>query len=212
MGSTVTRSRVASALLDGPGRRFDVRCVPAADADFVAAVHEAVAAVDPAISDPAPGVELLLRARFPRASVVARDLIAGYSPDVTWYALREGRRPGDAPRRILIVDDDSELAGVIADELEEGQFEVRFATDGAAALALLATWTPSLILLDLMMPLMSGDDFAERYSRLPPPHAPLVVVSGAGDAASRAERMHARSVVSKPFDLEALTRLVDRYA
>lgn len=192
--------------------RFDVLCVPAADADFVAAVHEAVAAIDPAISDPGSGVEQLLRTRFPHASLVARDLIAGYGSEVIWYALRDGRRPGDAPRRILIIDDDAELAGVIGDQLEESQFEVRFATDGAAALALLATWTPSLILLDLLMPLMSGDDFAERYSRLPPPHAPLVVVSGAGDAASRAERMEARSVVSKPFDLDVLTRLVDRYA
>jgi CheY-like chemotaxis protein len=59
---------------------------------------------------------------------------------------------------------------------------------------------------------MSGEEFAERYREMPPPRAPLVVVSVAQDAPVRALRIEARLVVPKPFDLGLLAHLVDTYA
>jgi hypothetical protein len=51
------------------------------------------------------------------------------------------------------------------------------------------------------------DPVALSNRELPQPHAPVVVGSGAPDASSRADRMEARSVVSKPFDLDVLTQV-----
>ncbi|HET7677699.1 MAG TPA: response regulator [Candidatus Limnocylindrales bacterium] len=162
--------------------------------------------------DPPTAVEAALRAAYPDARLIKRDPLAGFDAEGGWYALRGGVRTRDAVRRILVVDDDPATADVISAALEGRPFEVRCAPDGQAALALIAEWPPSLVLLDLTMPRMSGDEFGDRYRELPAPRAPLVVVSVARDAPMRALRIEARSVVPKPFDLEQLVHLVDRYA
>lgn len=208
----VTRHRYASAPATDAEYGFDVLCVPRLDAAFAAAVDQALAALRRDETDPTTAVEQILRTRYPQVSFVVRDPIAGFGMRATSYVFRDGRRVHDDPRRILIVDDDPEIPNVIVEALEDGRFDVRSAGDGASALALIAIWAPSLILLDLSMPVMSGEEFAAQYRELPPPHAPIIVVSGADDAASRADRMGARSLVPKPFDLDALTHLVDLYA
>ncbi len=208
MDSTLSLERPGSTPNNDPAISRHVVCLPAADSEFRSAVGAAIAT----LSDSAGVRELeeLLRACYPDARVAIRDGLAGFGADVLWYAVRDGQ-PMRSQRRILIIDDDPAIADIIAESLEL-RFEVRSARDGSEALELLAGWTPNLILLDLSMPSMGGEEFAERYRRLPPPKAPLVVVSGAVDAAGRAEQMDARSVVTKPFDLEALAQLVDRYA
>lgn len=212
METAATRLRRARERTTDAVDGCDVLCIPRLDAAFAAAVPEATAALSADEADPTTAVEQILRTRYPQVSFIVRDSIAGFSTRPTSYAFRDGRRVQDDPRRILIIDDDPDLLDIIAEALEAGRFDIRSAGDGASALALIPTWALNLILLDLSMPLMSGDDFAARYRRLPPPRAPIIVVSGADDAALRAERMVARSVVGKPFDLASLTRMVDRYA
>ena len=86
------------------------------------------------------------------------------------------------------------------------------ADNGEAALELIQLWPPDLILVDLEMPFMTGEEFAERYRATASPQAPLVVISGAREAMARGAEMGARSVIGKPFDLDLLVNLVDRYA
>lgn len=212
MGSTVTAPNGQAVPPLRRERRHDVLCVPSSDAEFRSAVHAAVEAVSPT-SDVVPAaVESILHTCYPNATLVARNELASYDPAPTWYAMRDGRPSRDPRRRILIVDDDSSLADLLVHAFEDDRFAVHSAPDGAAALAVVADWPPDLIILDLGMPVMNGEEFARQYRELPPPHAPIVVVSGAFDAPAQSARIAARSVMGKPLDLDLLIRLVDRYA
>ncbi len=206
---TLKPERSVSARNRGVASSRNVMCLPAEDHEFRSTVGAALATLDEFLET--RELEAILRGSYPNAKVVARDGLAEFGAEASWYAFRDGR-PIRAQRRILIIDDDPAIADVIAESLDGVRFEVRSARDGLQALELLAGFTPDLILLDLAMPSMDGEEFAEQYRRLPPPKAPLIILSGAHDAAGRAEQMDARSVLTKPFDLEALTRLVDRYA
>src|SRR6476659_8451095 len=62
-------------------------------------------------------------------------------------------------RTVLVVEDDRELAGVLADALSEYGYRVECAHDGAVALARLESERPAAIILDLLMPEMGGLGF-----------------------------------------------------
>src|SRR6476659_4747554 len=101
---------------------------------------------------------------------------------------------------ILVVEDDLELRKVVCDVLETAGYSTCTAGNGRDALDLLITGglTPSLILLDLRMPVMDGWEFARVarcYTRLA--HIPIVVVS----TPSTGYRWHPEvtGVLAKPF-------------
>jgi two-component system chemotaxis response regulator CheY len=74
--------------------------------------------------------------------------------------------------------------------------------------------TPGLIVLDMRMPVMNGWEFARRYRARPGPHAPIICVTAAPDAAAVAARgaqIGAVASLSKPFDLEELLAVVRRH-
>jgi len=190
----------------------EVLCVPARDVDFRTAVHEVVRGTDPSGPSWPNMVQEMLRPRFPRVTVVPADALGSLRKRKRWYVLRNGERGPVTSRKILVVDDDPSLRSILSEALEDPRFDVRAAADGPSALELIELWPPDLILVDLGLPLMSGEEFAEQYRAMVPHPAPLVVVSGARDATERATRMGARSVVVKPFDLDFLVTLVDRYA
>jgi CheY-like chemotaxis protein len=118
----------------------------------------------------------------------------------------------DAEKCILIVDDDVDIRETIRDVLEDEGYRVIVASDGANALGLLRRGVvPRLILLDLMMPVMNGWEFREELQRDPALSAiPIVVLTGDGSAAAKAEALHAASYVRKPVDLEPLLACIAR--
>jgi two-component system, chemotaxis family, chemotaxis protein CheY len=123
--------------------------------------------------------------------------------------------PPSGARPILVVDDDAALRRIVFALLTEEGYSVMEAPDGAAALARAREVTPGLILLDMRMPVMNGWEFARRYRAQPPPHAPIICVTAAADAAAVAARgaqIGAVASLSKPFDLDDLLALVERYA
>lgn len=115
---------------------------------------------------------------------------------------------------ILVVDDDAGIRELITDTLSDEGYAVVTAPDGAAALVMLDEWQPSLILLDLLMPLMDGDEFLRRYHERPGAHVPVVVfsASGPGRIARAAAQVEADAFLAKPFDLDDLLGLVTRFA
>src|SRR5919108_3806175 len=120
---------------------------------------------------------------------------------------------GDRRPCVLVIADDQVLGGVLAPALEQAGYAVTTAPDGRAALRLLAERgrdPPTVILLHLRAPVVDGWAFAAAYRRLPVPHAPIVVVSGARDAAEHAARLYAQDVLSKPVDLDSLLERVER--
>jgi CheY-like chemotaxis protein len=121
-----------------------------------------------------------------------------------------GRRQAAVARRVLVVDDDAAIRQFIQMALEGNGYEVTTAEDGKEALDSLRDAPPRVILLDMRMPVMDGWAFTRAYRLTPPPHAPIVVLTAARDAAEYAGDVDADAFLAKPFNLRELLGLVDR--
>jgi len=123
-------------------------------------------------------------------------------------AAGESKRVGTSSF-VLTVDDDPDLLEVTSFVIEQEGMAVETARNGEEALALLRTGRlPSLVLLDLMMPVMNGWEFLNEVAKEPPfRQIPIVVVT----AADHVQVTGAVEVLSKPMDLTALLRVVERY-
>ena len=115
-------------------------------------------------------------------------------------------------RPILVVDDDEIILSTLALCLEDEGYAVVAASNGKEALQRVEREHPRLILLDMKMPVMDGWAFAAAYRERPGPHAPIIVMTAARDARSRAAEIAADGCLAKPFDLDRLLDLVRRYA
>src|SRR5918911_3668350 len=115
------------------------------------------------------------------------------------------------PGPILIVDDDESIRSFVELALDAEGYEVSTAPNGAVALDVAGRQQPDLILLDMRMPVMDGWAFARAYRSQPGPHAPIVVITAARDASARAAEINADAHLGKPFDLDELLGIVERY-
>jgi two-component system response regulator MprA len=106
-------------------------------------------------------------------------------------------------RRVLVVDDEPQVRATVSEALSLEGYDVSEATNGAEALALLATAPPEAIVLDLWMPVMDGWAF-RRAQLASHPHIPVVVVSALDLSSERLEELRADAVIGKPFDLDML--------
>jgi len=118
------------------------------------------------------------------------------------------------PRRtVLVVDDDPDIVEVVSFLLGLHAVPVVVARDGVEALERLRESNDvGLVLLDLMMPRMSGADVLRAVRRDPAlARTPIVVMSGNRDAAATATELGADDCLLKPVELDDLTRTVARY-
>lgn len=104
---------------------------------------------------------------------------------------------------MLVVEDDHELRGLIRSALADAGYVAVEAADGAAALVACAEHDPDVILLDLALPLLGGQDFADAYRRRLG-RAKIIVTSGATTGGEASARIRAAMFLSKPFGLEEL--------
>ncbi len=109
---------------------------------------------------------------------------------------------------MLVVEDDAGLRDLLVTFLGCEGYDVRAAKDGGAALHAVAQWSPDVIVLDRRMAGMDGEEFARIYRALPPPHAPIVLLTGYVQPEAAGERVGAAAVVVKPFDLDELLATV----
>ncbi len=103
---------------------------------------------------------------------------------------------------VLVVDDDADIRGVVAFKLTRAGFEVREATDGEAGLAAAITTRPELVLLDWMMPRLSGLEVCRAIRDEPALAATRVIMLTARAQASdvrRALEAGASDFIAKPF-------------
>jgi len=117
-----------------------------------------------------------------------------------------------AQARILVVDDDTSIRSFVEMALDSVGYAVSTAINGAQALEVTDQVQPDLILLDMRMPVMDGWTFAREYRAASGPHAPIVVLTAARDAADRAAQIDAEGYLGKPFDLDDLLRVVAQHA
>jgi DNA-binding NtrC family response regulator len=110
-----------------------------------------------------------------------------------------------APRRVLIADDDRDLAESLADVLELKGFEVGIAFNGDAAMECYRAQPTDLALLDVRMPGKDGIACCLELRALDPTMRVVLMTGYAADPAmQRAHTSGAAAVIEKPFDLEAV--------
>jgi CheY-like chemotaxis protein len=114
--------------------------------------------------------------------------------------------------RVLIVEDDAQIADVLQDTLSEEGWDSRCAANGSEGLAILEHWTPHVIILDLMMPVMNGRSFrtAQRELERHLADVPVIVLTGARDGHRLAEEVGASAFIAKPFELDDVLSTVTR--
>ncbi len=111
---------------------------------------------------------------------------------------------------ILVVDDDAEIRSLVVEILRLEGYRVESAGDGAEALRVLERYSPSVILLDMRMPVLNGWQFADAM-RKQGLQSKLVVMSAGRDTASWAAEIGADGVLTKPFALDDLLTTVATY-
>jgi CheY-like chemotaxis protein len=113
---------------------------------------------------------------------------------------------------ILIVEDDHDVAHLLAEVLEVEGYRTAIAANGCEALDQLQKDShPDLILLDMMMPVMDGWKFREEQRKLPAfASIPVLTVTADGDARGKAAAIQAAGHVSKPVEIDSLLDEVER--
>jgi CheY-like chemotaxis protein len=112
-------------------------------------------------------------------------------------------------RPILVVDDDPAILATVSEALDMEGFSVVTATNGVEALAAVDRDWPSLVLLDMRMPVLDGWGFM-RAIRERGLTLSVVVMTAAADARRWGREIGAQGVLSKPFELDELIGAVQR--
>jgi len=111
----------------------------------------------------------------------------------------------EADGPIMVVDDDEDIREIVKLSLEASGYRVTTAVDGLEAWQQLnASALPSLILLDLMMPRMDGQEFMKALRASPQANVPVVIMSGHSASNQKAEDLKANGCLTKPVELDEL--------
>jgi DNA-binding response OmpR family regulator len=112
--------------------------------------------------------------------------------------------------RVLVVDDEPEIAEMICDVLVGFGYVVEIAHNGADAMGLMAQFRPEAVLLDVLMPGMTGADVL-AWLRQEHPGVSVVMVTGQTDEDKARALLTggAFDYVRKPFDVHTLERVVE---
>ena len=114
------------------------------------------------------------------------------------------------PRTVLVLDDEGLIRWTMRERLSEHGYEVLEAETGGQALTLARTHHVDLALLDLQLPDMDGLAVLARLRAEQNPCAAIIMTAyGSPEVSERASFLGARACVAKPFDLDALTSLID---
>jgi len=114
---------------------------------------------------------------------------------------------------ILIVEDDFDVRESLSEALRDEGYAIECAVDGEQALEYLRNGgRPGLILLDLMMPRMSGSEF-RMVQKVDPQlqHLPVVLLSADGAMEEKAKALETDGALRKPIDLDQLLRVIESF-
>jgi DNA-binding response OmpR family regulator len=109
------------------------------------------------------------------------------------------------PQKIMIIDDELDLAEMVAYQFKSKGFDVQTARDGVDALEKLANFKPDLIILDINMPRMGGIEFYNRISGPDgAPLYPIMVLTARANVESLFKDLPIDGFMTKPFDVDEL--------
>ncbi len=120
---------------------------------------------------------------------------------------------GRVAKNILVIEDDPSVRLLLEKSLAAKGFEVRSAEDGLSALTLLESYTPDLMIVDVMMPRLDGITFVraiKNHENTNP--IPVIFLTAKNDPKSMIEgiNMGARFYVTKPFQMDELVAKVKK--
>jgi CheY-like chemotaxis protein len=117
-----------------------------------------------------------------------------------------------AHQPILVVDDDIDILEGLSEFLKLSGFDVMTAHDGREALTRARSTRPCVVVLDLMMPVMSGQEFRREQSADPMiANIPVIIVTAARPTQNELDKLGVSDCLLKPLDLERFLRLVRRH-
>lgn len=112
---------------------------------------------------------------------------------------------------ILVVDDEVNIVSLVVDLLQDEGYAVRSALNGTDALQIIATQKPSLILMDMYMPQMTGLMLLEQLNLQGISDIPIILMTASPVAAEQFAANPTVDYLAKPFDINDLLRCVSRY-
>ena len=119
-------------------------------------------------------------------------------------------KPKPTPPAVLVIEDDEDVAMTINDVVEERGYRAICVPNGKVALSVLERELPALMLVDLFMPVVNGAEFLKVVKRTPNLAAiPRVIMTAANDPMIGIKEDV--TVLYKPVDFDALTRLLHMY-
>jgi Ala-tRNA(Pro) deacylase len=154
--------------------------------------------------------KILFAAGTPEHAIAVRfrDWYRAVQPGVGRFALpSHGTNGANGRPRVLVVEDESDTNELLCRLLEREGFACRGVEEGERALAVAPEMQPSAILLDLMLPDISGFDVYEKLCRTGPlKRIPVIVVTALDDEAARrrGSQLGADAYLTKPFQPAAL--------
>ena len=110
--------------------------------------------------------------------------------------------------KILIVDDDVNICELLRLYIEKEGFETKIVNDGAAAIKAVSEYNPSLILLDIMLPVVDGWQVCREIRKFS--EVPIIMISAKGETFDKVLGLELGSddYITKPFDTkEVITRI-----
>jgi len=107
-----------------------------------------------------------------------------------------------APKRILVADDDPSILRLVTEILKRANYEVDTAANGREALAKIERTRYDVVMLDLMMPGVSGFDVLARLPvRRPQPRFVVIMSAAPADVIANAVSLNVFAALRKPFEL-----------
>jgi two-component system cell cycle response regulator len=126
---------------------------------------------------------------------------------------RGGNLIANGPRKIVVIDDDRSMLELIALHLRNAGYQVFAAEDVVLGGEAILRESPDVILCDIEMPYMSGDQFvAALKTDEATRDIPVVFVSVRDDAHEYASKLGAVAYLRKPFTVDRLLQVVGLYA
>lgn len=115
-------------------------------------------------------------------------------------------------KTILLCDDDAGITAVTSIVLDDLGCKVFTVDSGQNVVPAVHKYKPDLVLLDLGLPIKSGEEILNELKKDPDTHdVPVIVVSASKDTAQVATRAKADAFLCKPFDIEALEQIIKEH-
>jgi CheY-like chemotaxis protein len=115
------------------------------------------------------------------------------------------------PKKILIVDDDTNLLTILEKRLVASGYEVVVARDGAEALTMVGAQMPDLIVMDVIMPKMTGYEVLEKIRGVDSLRKiPAIIISAKGSMRDFFADLSGVEFMTKPYEIKALLAKIER--